>query len=77
MLKATEDGPPTLPARMPDAMPHPADPRCRLPAAAAGSSGSAHFETEPRVCQAAVAEREAALRAARLTYTGEQVGEWA
>ena len=40
----------------------------------AGAQGSAHFETDPQVCSAAVAEREAALRAARLTYTGEQVG---
>lgn len=44
----------------------------------AGSLAIGHFETDPPVCSAAVAEREAALRAARLTYTGEQVGaKWA
>lgn len=47
---------------------------CPLRCYHAGSLGSGHFETDPPVCSTAVAEREAALRAARLTYTGEQVG---
>lgn len=44
------------------------------PACPAGAAGSAHFVTQPPLCQQAVAERQARRRAALLTYENEEVG---
>lgn len=72
-------GQPTLPACVVPAcslLQAPAD-QPALPGRAppAGAAGSACFVTDPPLCQQAVAERQARLRAALLSYANEEVGQ--
>ncbi|KAI3431674.1 hypothetical protein D9Q98_004721 [Chlorella vulgaris] len=45
----------------------------RKPTSRQGAAGSAHFVTQPPLCQQAVAERQARRRAALLTYENEEI----